>query len=124
MTDPGVVEQLVAFHVDDEQPAHGRRFAVVDDGENGFALVAHALVTVDGLAKYLFVELAGQPQLAVEILIPAGVAVAAEAERPSSSGNPSQSAPQRFIQSVCFILNLLPFFVASAALKISPHLAG
>ena len=124
MADPGVVEQLVALHVDDEQPAHGRGFAVVDNGENGFALVAHALVTGDGLAKYLFVELAGQPQLAVEILIPAGVAVAAKAERPQQQRQPSQSAPQRFIQSVCFILESAPVFVASAALKISPHLAG
>ena len=64
------------------QPAHGRGLAVIDDGEDGFALVAHALVTVDGLAKYLLVELACQPKLTIEILIPTGVAAGAETERP------------------------------------------
>ncbi|MNQ29909.1 hypothetical protein D3C85_432370 [compost metagenome] len=69
------------LHVDDEEAAHGRGFAVVDDGEYGFALVAHILIALQGLAEHLLVQLARQTQLAIEILIPAGVALAAEAER-------------------------------------------
>ena len=63
VADPGVVEQLVAFHVDHEQPALGRGFAVVDDGEYGFTLVAHILIALQGLAEYLLVQLARQTQL-------------------------------------------------------------
>lgn len=96
VADPGVVEQLVALDVDDEQPAHGRGLAVVDDGENGFSLVAHALVTVQGLTKHAAVELAGQPELTIEILVPAGVAGAAETERPQQQWQAQpEAAPPR-----------------------------
>ncbi|MNS70752.1 hypothetical protein D3C72_1041000 [compost metagenome] len=94
VADPGVVEQLVPLHVDDEQPAHGRGFAVVDDGEYGFALVAHILIALQGLAEHLLVQLARQTQLAIEILIPAGVALAAEAERPQQQRQPQPEAGQ------------------------------
>ena len=96
VADPGVIEQLVALDVDDEQPAHGRGLAVVDDGENGFSLVAHALVTVQGLAKHAAVELAGQAELTIEILVPAGVAGAAKTERPQQQWQAQpEAAPPR-----------------------------
>ena len=81
MTDPSVIEQLVAFHIDDKQPALGGWLAVIDDGENGFAFVAHGLITVEGLTKGLFIQLAGQTQLTIEVLIPAGICRAAPDER-------------------------------------------
>ena len=81
MADPGVIKQLVALHIDDKQSALGGWLAVIDDGENGFALVAHGLITVECLAKGLFVQLACQTQLAIEALIPAGICRAAPDER-------------------------------------------
>ncbi|MNE56573.1 hypothetical protein D3C80_1514900 [compost metagenome] len=92
MTDPGVVEQLVTLHIDHEQPALGRGFAVIDDGENGLALVTHILIALQGLAKHLLVELARQTQLAIEILVPTGMAGAAETERPQQQ---RQAQPER-----------------------------
>ncbi|MNH20003.1 hypothetical protein D3C79_797550 [compost metagenome] len=102
VADPGVIEQLVAFDVDDEQPALGRGFAVVDDGQNGFSLVLHPLIPLQSLAKYLLVELARQPELAVEILIPAGVADAAETERPQQQGQ-AQPEPTQSGNPVCVL---------------------
>ncbi|BCR30316.1 hypothetical protein KAM448_19400 [Aeromonas caviae] len=58
--------------------------------------MAHALVTVQGLAKHAAVELAGQPELTIEILVPAGVAGAAETERPQQQWQAQpEAAPPR-----------------------------
>lgn len=109
MADPGVVEQLVTLHVDDEEAAHGRGFAVVDDGEYGFALVAHILIALQGLAEYLLVQLARQTQLAIEILIPAGVALLLNRAPPAAAAAPARGWPAATSNTVASSLKSLPF---------------
>lgn len=114
MADPGVIEQLVALHIDDKQPALGGWLAVIDDGENGFAFVAHGLITVKCLTKGLFIQLAGQTQLTIEALIPAGICRAA----PDADINSRAKTATR-VASLCSRA-----LVSSVNISLSPSVNG
>lgn len=79
MTDPGVIKQFVAFHVNDEQPALSRRLAVINDGQDGFLLAAYALIADKGFLKGLSVEFTGKPKLLVDMALTTGGAIPAPA---------------------------------------------